>query len=146
MAKHIIAYVGESQPEDDRRQGGLVGFLSTKPAGELMSRYDLDQTLRDMFESVQNASPETVRFDGLFAADEPDHDDTPIAVGDRVRVSYVGCLGMPEEFRPFYYGTVRSVEPWHEKQAGMVFVSLDHAKRPEHGAWWERERISKMVK
>jgi hypothetical protein len=146
LADHLRtqkALLDEARVQDD---GGLAPFLSTKPAGKLMSVYDLNDALRERRESVPETTTQHVRFDGFFNPDESDHDDARLAVGDRVRVSYAGSLGIPEtgSFRPFYYGTIRSVEPWSDKLADMVFVSLDHAKRPEHGAWWERQRISKV--
>ena len=35
---------------------GLTGFLSTKPPGELMSVYDLDNMMRELFED-KHAEP-----------------------------------------------------------------------------------------
>ena len=124
------------------RDGGLAFFLQED--GPPLSLYDLEDALHEMFNSVKDVPPEFVRFDGVFALDEPDHDNEPLVVGDRVRVSYVGTLGIPAHIRPFYYGTVQSIEPWSEDLADHIFVLFDHAKRPEHGSWWERDCISKV--
>lgn len=123
-----------------RDGGGLATFMSSAAQDAPLTT----DAILTLWESVPELTTLDVRFDGCFAPDESDQDDTPLAVGDRVRVSYAGILGIPASIRPFYYGTVQSVEPWDDDLAGMIFVSLDHAKHPEHGAWMERERLSKI--
>ena len=99
---------------------------------------DLEQIGHDLWQMIEDAPPAIITFDGVLGPDEPDCDDVPLQVGDRVRVRFeVGGTS-----RPYYRGTVRCVDPWHDSLADHVFVNLDHLARTEHGAWFPRHSVT----
>jgi hypothetical protein len=85
----------------------------------------------------------TIHVDGWYEDDEADNDDTSLAAGDLVQMSYARSSLLAKGLdgkRPWIFGVVESIEPWDDSLEGTVFVRLGNGR----AAWLKREMFLKV--